>query len=373
MTELRRSRASSCAATVCALFLVSACASGGSRASGSVEAGQAVASREPAVIVAADVPAGEIAWGGSEPRAAPATPSPAGPGRASRVRPGGARGSPDLDPRATAEERFQDFARQLLSLVNEDRRAAHACPLPVDPEAARFAQAEARRLVEEGRFDHHAADGSKPYQRWSRRGGTARVAENLYRLTAREGRAYMLFEPADAHGRLMRSPGHRRNVLDFMHTGAGIAVAFDAARNSVVVVEEFVDRYVAVEPGDRVWRAGESRELRGRVLDGSGLEPWLAVLYREPVSGSEAARREAARHSYTEGSEEAALVLSAGELGFDRASGEFSLRVRVPPAAAPGPYTLVLYVVPRERAARGAGRSSAGAAPVTQLAYEVVR
>jgi uncharacterized protein YkwD len=277
------------------------------------------------------------------------------------------------DPRATAEQRFGEFARRILALVNRDRRAARESALAVDPEAARFAQAEAARLVAEGRFDHHAADGSKPYQRWSRSGGTARVAENLYRLTARDGRAYMLFDPADAHARLMRSPGHRRNVLDAMHTGAGIAVAFDPAHNSVVVVEEFVDRHVVVEPGDRVWRAGESRALRGRVLEGGGLEPWLAVLYQEPVPGSPAARREAVRHSYTEGSDEAALVLSGGELGFDRETGEFTLRVRMPAATAPGPYTLVLYVVPRERAARGGRRSSEGASPVTQLAYEVVR
>jgi uncharacterized protein YkwD len=277
-----------------------------------------------------------------------------------------------VDAHATAEERFQEFARRILALVNQDRQTARAGSLVVDAQAARFAEAEAARLVAEGRFDHHAADGSKPYQRWGRSGGTARVAENLYRLTAREGRAYMLFDPADAHERLMRSSGHRRNVLDPMHTGVGIAVAFDPGHNSVVVVEEFVDRHVVVEPGDRVWRAGDARALRGRMLDGSGLEPWLAVLYREPAPGSAAARREAGRHSYTEGSDEAVLILAGSELGFVRETGEFNLRVRVPPTAAPGPYTLVLYVVPRERAARGGRRSSDGASPVAQLAYDIV-
>jgi uncharacterized protein YkwD len=147
---------------------------------------------------------------------------------------------PSWNPRATAEARLRGFAQELLFLVNRDRRAARVGALPIDPEAAGFARSEAQRLVDEGRFGHRAADGSDPSQRWKRGGGTGPVAENLYRLTAREGRAYALFDPAEAHDRLMSSRKHRRNVLDPTHRGAGIALAFDPLRNSVYVVEEFV-------------------------------------------------------------------------------------------------------------------------------------
>lgn len=278
-------------------------------------------------------------------------------------------------PGAGADRRFEAFARAIVELVNRDRRAAGVPQLAPEAEAAEFARAEATRLVAEG-FGHHAADGSKPYQRWARLGHTARLAENLFRLTAREGRAYMQFDPVDAHEQLMRSPGHRRNVLDPMHTGAGVAVAFDPTRNSVYVVQEFVDRHAAVEPGPRTWRAGEARELAGWLDPTCGLEPWMAVLYREPALGSAALSRETRRRSYTEGSDDPAVVVPRGAFGLDGASGEFRLRLRVPPGAPPGPYTLMLYVAPRERiAAAGKTRrlSTDFGLPVALLAYEVVR
>ncbi|HEY7460517.1 MAG TPA: CAP domain-containing protein [Gemmatimonadota bacterium] len=278
-------------------------------------------------------------------------------------------------PVSGADRRFEAFARDIVELVNRDRRAAGVPELTPDPEAAAFARAEATRLVAEG-FGHHAADGSKPYQRWARQGHTARLAENLFRLTARAGRAYMQFDPADAQAQLMRSPGHRRNVLDPMHTGAGVAVAFDPTRNSVYVVQEFVDRQAAVEPGPRTWRAGETQELAGRLDPTSGLEPWMAVLYREPAPGTAALSRETRRRSYTEGSDDPAVVVPRGAFGLDGASGEFRVRLRVPPGAPPGPYTLMLYVAPRERiAAAGKARrlSTDLGLPVALVAYEVVR
>jgi uncharacterized protein YkwD len=277
-------------------------------------------------------------------------------------------------PSAGAGRRLEAFARGIVELVNRDRLAAGVPELRSDGAAAEFARAEATRLVAEG-FGHHAADGSKPYQRWARLGHTARVAENLFRLTAREGRAYMQFDPVDAHEQIMRSPGHRRNVLDPMHTGAGVAVAFDPTRNSVYVVQEFVDRHATVEPGPPTWRAGEARELAGGLDPASGLEPWMAVLYREPALGSAALSRETRRRSYTEGSDEPAVVVPRGAFGLDGASGEFRLRLRVPPGTPPGPYTLMLYVAPRERIAAAVKTrrlSTDLGVPVVLLAYEVV-
>jgi uncharacterized protein YkwD len=301
------------------------------------------------------------------------------------VSPGARQGEPaggragEWEPPAETQQaprpRWEAFRRELLELVNEARRATGVAEVVEDPEAAAFARAETQRLVDEGAFGHHAADGSKPYERWARRGGTAHVRENLFRLTAAGGRAYMRFDPAQAHARLMGSAGHRQNVLDPAHTGVGIGVAYDRARNSVYVVQEFVNRYLELEPGSARWRPGETRELRGRLLEGvPPLEPWMAVLYREPEHGGRTARREARRRSYREGSADAVLVLSSRSFDFDPASGGLGLRVSLPGAISPGTYTLILYLAPPEQTrARSGRRSTAQGIPASSLVFEVAR
>ncbi len=243
--------------------------------------------------------------------------------------------------------------------------------LAVDAEAMRFAQAEAERLVREGVFSHHAADGSKPYQRWSRAGGTAHVRENLFRLTSSDPRAYMLFDPVDAHERLMSSAGHRAPILDPWTTALGVGIAYDGFRNSVYVVEEFVARHMTIGPGDPRWQPGETRLFRGRILEGRRLEPWMAVLSREPLPRSAAAGRQAAATSYVEGGE-TVLVLSGRAFEFDPAAGSFALPVTMPARASPGPYTLLLYLASADvaRAPTGRRSTSQGVAAVN-LAFEV--
>jgi hypothetical protein len=233
----------------------------------------------------------------------------------------------------------------MLELANRDRAAAGVPPVEDDPEARAFAAAEARRLVADG-FGHLAPDGSKPYQRWSRRGPGGHVRENLFRQEGGRVRAYRLFQPARAHARLMRSSGHRATILDPAHTGAGVAVIWDRGRNEVYAVQEFVSRRVRADAGPRALHPNERRRLEGRVLEPGSFAPAGASLHREPPAGSPAARRAARAGSYEEGA--GAPVLAFGRRAFTRHAdtGAFRLDWTAPPGLAPGDYTLFLFLEP---------------------------
>lgn len=291
---------------------------------------------------------------------------------AERLAPGSTAGGPParaarLVDAGPAGRRWVSFRREFLDLVNRARRAAGLAPVALDGEAWAFAQGEALRLVSDRTFGHYGADGSKPYQRWARIGGVAHVRENLFRLTVEGARAYMVFDPAEAHASLMSSPGHRENILDPAHTGLGVGVAYDRERNTVYVVQEFVSRYLALEPAASAWHPGETREVHGRLLDERGVEPRMAVLYREATPGSAQARRQARRRSYREGSEERSLVLRGDAFALDPRSGEFRLRVDLPRNLAAGTYTLTLYVGPPMSRQGGAARRAGQAVPPAPL------
>ena len=256
----------------------------------------------------------------------------------------------------------------MLSLVNRDRSRAGVAPLADDPHARAFARDVARRLIAEG-FGHVAADGSKPYQRWALRGVAGHVRENLFRQRAYGVRSYMVFDPAAAHARLMRSPGHRVTILDPALTGLGVAVVWDRERNTIYAVEEFVVRRLEADPGSRELTPGEGRLVEGRVLEPAAFRPAGAALHREPAKDSAEARRAARADSYREGGGEPALALGRAAFAHDPASGEFRLSWTVPARLAPGDYTLFLFLEPVEADARDGERAAPFLA--ASLTYEV--
>jgi hypothetical protein len=256
----------------------------------------------------------------------------------------------------------------MLELANRDRAAAGIPPVVDDPEAGAFAAREARRLAAEG-FGHVAADGSKPYQRWLRGGRQGHVRENLFRLGGGRVRAYMLFDPAAAHARLLGSRGHRAAILDPAHTGAGVAVIWDRERNAVYAVQEFVTRRVLVEAGPPALHPGTARLLEGRILEPAAFRPAGASLHREPAPGSRAARRAARAGSYREGDGEPALRLGRRAFVHEPRTGEFRLIWTPPRRLPPGGYTLFLFLEPVGAAPKG--RASGEPFVAKALSYEV--
>ena len=104
--------------------------------------------------------------------------------------------------RARPLEDRAEVRRLLEEATNRVRRARGRQPLTGSTDLDEVAQAYARRMLEEGFYDHVAPDGQRLRQRLEAVGYRARIgAENL---------AKGLFEPAEVVDRWMDSRGHER-------------------------------------------------------------------------------------------------------------------------------------------------------------------
>lgn len=132
----------------------------------------------------------------------------------------GADGSPD--PRA--EE-------AMLELINRERVARGLTPLVMDERLREVARAHSRDMLARGYFGHVTPDGVSPARRVIRR--------NIPFVVMGENLA---FAPTVrlAHGGLMRSPGHRRNILHPAFGRVGIG-AIDAGVQGTMFTQNFAD------------------------------------------------------------------------------------------------------------------------------------
>lgn len=105
--------------------------------------------------------------------------------------------------------------QEMLSFVNEERRRIGLGELVWDEDAAKVARAHSMDMFRRGYFSHENLEGLSPFDRMERAGLTYTTAgENLAFAASAEL----------AHAGLMRSPGHRQNLLskDFGRVGIGV-------------------------------------------------------------------------------------------------------------------------------------------------------
>jgi len=105
--------------------------------------------------------------------------------------------------------------QKMLALVNQERIKVGRKPLVWDEKIAETARKHSRDMFERGYFSHQNLDGLSPFDRMERDGIDFQAAgENI---------AYAATVDL-AHGGLMRSPGHRANILeeDFGKVGIGV-------------------------------------------------------------------------------------------------------------------------------------------------------
>ncbi|HVM08042.1 MAG TPA: CAP domain-containing protein [Acidimicrobiales bacterium] len=119
-------------------------------------------------------------------------------------------GTPAAPARA-ASEPDRDAAATLLLLINADRAAAGVAPLVPSIPATTIAEAWSQHMIDIGDLAHNDDWFSSESKR---RLGAGAVGENVATN----------IDLADAHRRLMASPGHRANILDarFHHVGIGV-------------------------------------------------------------------------------------------------------------------------------------------------------
>ena len=120
---------------------------------------------------------------------------------------------------------------RMLELVNAERRAAGLGPLQLDPTIREVARAYSAEMFRNGFFSHVDREGATPFDRM-RRGGVrfSAAGENL-----------ALAPTVDvAHDGLMKSPGHRANILNARFRRIGIGVA-DGGMHGKMFTQNFAD------------------------------------------------------------------------------------------------------------------------------------
>ena len=183
-----------------------------------------------------------------------------------------------LTPTATAEPtstpvptpipppnlRHPNEKRTMLSLINQERRAAGVPPVVLGDNHA--AQLHAESSLANCFSSHWGIDGLKPYMRYSIAGGYQANAENGFGLNYCIRPSDGLQELPDAYraiqgvmNRFMNSPGHRRNILYRWHKKVNIGLAWNVYKISVV--QQFEGDYVEYTA---------LPELRGSVLSFEG-------------------------------------------------------------------------------------------------------
>ncbi len=122
-----------------------------------------------------------------------------------------------------------DLEARMLELVNGERMAAGLRPLAADAELEQVARQHSTDMFARGYFAHVTPEGHDPFERM-------RAADVRF-LTAGENLA-LAPTLQIAHAGLMRSPGHRANILqrDFGRVGIGI---MDGGIHGLMVTQDF--------------------------------------------------------------------------------------------------------------------------------------
>ena len=134
-----------------------------------------------------------------------------------------------LSYRVVAPRPRPELEAKMLELVNEERAAAGLRPLAPDPELAQVARQHSTDMFARGYFAHVTPEGRDPFERMRE--------ANVRFLTAGENLA-LAPTLQIAHTGLMRSPGHRANILqkDFGRVGIGI---MDGGIHGLMVTQDF--------------------------------------------------------------------------------------------------------------------------------------
>ncbi len=122
-----------------------------------------------------------------------------------------------------------ELEARMLDLVNQERVAAGLRPLQSDPELTQVARQHSMDMFARGYFAHVTPEGRDPFERMRE--------SNVRFITAGENLA-LAPTLQIAHTGLMRSPGHRANILqrDFGRVGIGI---MDGGIHGLMVTQDF--------------------------------------------------------------------------------------------------------------------------------------
>jgi uncharacterized protein YkwD len=131
--------------------------------------------------------------------------------------------------KVTAPKVRQDLEVKMLELVNQERVKEGLKPLEADPEVAVVARAHSVDMFARGYFSHITPEGKDPFDRLNKAG--------INFLTAGENLA-LAPTLAQAHEGLLKSPGHRANILHKAFGRVGIGV-LDGGMRGLMITQNF--------------------------------------------------------------------------------------------------------------------------------------
>jgi uncharacterized protein YkwD len=137
----------------------------------------------------------------------------------------------DLPFRVNSADARPDLEKQMLVLVNAERRSRGLDTLVADPLLKVVARLHSADMFRRGYFAHDTPDGIDPFARM-------RAAHVRYRF-AGENLA-LATTLRMAHRGLMNSPGHRENILNGHYGHVGIGV-LDGGVDGLMISQEFRD------------------------------------------------------------------------------------------------------------------------------------
>jgi uncharacterized protein YkwD len=169
----------------------------------------------------------------------------------------------------------KDAERYILSLINQDRKAAGLNPVVWDETAAEAGRRHAADMATHGFTAHLGTDGSVPEQRYTEAGGQDLSMENAGCFGDGKTRALNpdarftakgLEEVEKAFiGEKPPSDGHRRNILAPAHTAVGVGLAQPVGVDSPCMAQEFVDHYGAYGSLPKKAAVGAKLHLTGKL------------------------------------------------------------------------------------------------------------
>jgi uncharacterized protein YkwD len=179
--------------------------------------------------------------------------------------------------------------RALFDRINTDRRAHGLNRVAYDRLAAQAGESHCREMLANRYVSHWNLEGLKPYHRFASAGGTDAVSENCAGADVTQDFYHSVDDVIEgvleSHAVMLAevppNDGHRRTILDPNHTHVGIGLAFN--RRGMRMTQEFVGRYVALDPLPAAARRGGSEfTVSGRTLNPQHRVACIAVHFEPP-------------------------------------------------------------------------------------------
>jgi len=119
----------------------------------------------------------------------------------------------------------------LVEMINVERTSRNLRPVVWDPALTQLAKSHGADMRSAGKISHHSTKDGADFSK--------RLARTSYRASAAAENVAYNFDVVKAHRALMRSPGHRENILTPGLAAVGTAVVTDPRDGWVYVVEDF--------------------------------------------------------------------------------------------------------------------------------------